>query len=47
MDLLSGPEVAVDDVEIRTGELLGGHLDDLGEHAPGIVEDRGEDVGPR
>ena len=47
VDLLSGPEIAVDDVEIRTVELLGGHLDDLGEHAPGIVEDRGENVGPR
>lgn len=47
VDLLSGPEIAVDDVEIRTGELLGGHLDDLGEDAPGVVEDRGEDVGPR
>lgn len=47
MDLLSGPEIAVDDVEIWAGELLGGHLDDLGEDAPGVVEDRGEDVGPR
>ena len=47
VDLLSGPEIAVGDLEIVTLQLLGGHLDDLLEDAVCIREDRRENFCPR